>query len=96
MLASGRLDDLLGDADVRIRVTDLPARGRGPWPIRVGQIGRRRAGSRWRPVEPTTRIPDVVAALVAAGGRVHAVDAGRATLEDLFLELIRDGSDGRR
>jgi hypothetical protein len=34
-------------------------------------------------------VPDLVAALVAAGGRVHAVDAGRATLEERFLELIR-------
>ena len=33
-------------------------------------------------------IPDVVAAIVASGGRVHAVDPGRATLEDRYLELI--------
>ncbi len=33
-------------------------------------------------------IPDVVATIVAAGGRVHAVDPGRATLEDRYLELI--------
>jgi len=35
-----------------------------------------------------SRIPDVVAAIVAAGGRVHAVDPGRATLEDRYFELI--------
>jgi hypothetical protein len=35
------------------------------------------------------RIPDLVAAIVAAGGRVHAVDPGRRSLEDLFLDLVR-------
>ncbi len=37
------------------------------------------------------RIPDLVAALVGAGGRVHAVDPGHRSLEDLFLGLVRDG-----
>jgi hypothetical protein len=41
------------------------------------------------PLEPD-RVPDVVAAVVAAGGRVHAVDPGRRSLEDLFLDLVRD------
>jgi hypothetical protein len=33
-------------------------------------------------------IPDAVAAIVAAGGRVHTVDAGRASLEDRYMELV--------
>jgi hypothetical protein len=37
-------------------------------------------------------VPDAVAALVAAGGRVHAVDAGRATLEDRYMELVAGGN----
>ena len=37
------------------------------------------------------QIPDVVAAIVAAGGRIHAVDPGRTTLEEAFLELLRHG-----
>ena len=41
-------------------------------------------------VEPD-RVPDVVAAIVAAGGRVHAVESGRATLEDLFMRLVGGG-----
>ncbi len=41
-----------------------------------------------RPIDPE-RIPDVVAAVVAAGGRVHAVDPGRRSLEDLFLGLVQ-------
>jgi len=33
-------------------------------------------------------VPDVVAAIVGAGGRVHAVDVGRTSLEDRFLRLL--------
>ena len=39
------------------------------------------------------RIPELVAAVVALGGRVHAVDPGRRTLEDLFLGLVRDDNE---
>jgi len=34
-------------------------------------------------------VPDAVAALVAAGARISAVDPMHATLEDRFLELVR-------
>ena len=37
------------------------------------------------------RVPDVVAAIVAAGGRVHAVEPVRVTLEDRFLDLVAAG-----
>jgi hypothetical protein len=30
----------------------------------------------------------VVTAIVTAGGRIHAVDDGRATLEDRYMELV--------
>jgi hypothetical protein len=43
-----------------------------------------------RPLAPE-RIPDVVATVVALGGRVHAVDPARRSLEDLFLDLVRAG-----
>ena len=43
-----------------------------------------------QPIEPE-RAPDVVAALVAAGGRVHVVEPVQRSLEDLFLELVRSG-----
>jgi hypothetical protein len=33
-------------------------------------------------------VPDVVAAIVGAGGRVHAVEVGRTSLEDRFLRLV--------
>jgi ABC-2 type transport system ATP-binding protein len=86
VLESGRLDDLLGDVGVRIRVTDLPAAAIAG----LARFGPVAASDGWltiRPIEPDV-IPDVVAAIVAEGGRVHAVDAGRTTLEDRFVRLV--------
>jgi ABC-2 type transport system ATP-binding protein len=40
------------------------------------------------------RIPDVVAALVAAGGRIISVTPESASLEDRFLSLLRKPDDG--
>jgi ABC-2 type transport system ATP-binding protein len=42
------------------------------------------------PFEPG-RTPEVVDAVVAAGGRVHAVQPVQRSLEDLFLDLVRMG-----
>jgi ABC-2 type transport system ATP-binding protein len=89
VLASGAIDDLLGEARVRIRVTDLPPAGlervRGFGPVETDDEG-------WLTIAGVgdDTIPDVVAAIVVAGGRVHAVDAGRATLEDLFMRVVGD------
>ena len=49
----------------------------------------------WLAVRPLAaeRIPDLVAALVAGGGRVHAVEPGRGSLEAAFLELLADQDD---
>ena len=91
VLASGRLDDLLGEPTVRIQVTDLaPDAAAGL--ARFGRVGATDYG--WLTIagiEPAA-IPDAVAAIVAGGGRVHAVDPGRATLEDRYFELISRGS----
>ena len=90
VLASGRIDDLLGEASVRIRVTDLAAADvaelRRFGRVSVGEDG-------WFTIAglDPERVPDVVAAVVAVGGRVHAVESGRTTLEDLFMRLVRDG-----
>jgi ABC-2 type transport system ATP-binding protein len=87
VLASGRLDDLLGDSIVRIRATDLPA----TVVATLGRYGRvATSDDGWLSIAGIDRnsIPEVVAAIVAAGGRVHAVDSGRATLEDRYMELV--------
>ena len=90
VVAAGTLADLLGEQAVRLRVTDLTADGLAAsaafGPASIDDEG-------WLVVRPVDaeRIPDVVAAVVGAGGRVHAVDPGRRSLEDLFLGLVRDG-----
>ena len=87
VVASGSLGDLLGESAVRLRVTDLPA-DRSP----LAAFGRLTDEDGWltlRPLDPT-RIPDLVAAVVGLGGRVHAVDPGRRSLEDVFLDLVRE------
>jgi ABC-2 type transport system ATP-binding protein len=90
VLASGRLDDLLGESGVRIRATELSAPAIDGL-ARFGSVAGDDDG--WLSIsliEPDA-IPDVVAAIVGAGGRVHAVESGRATLEDLFMRLVGGG-----
>jgi ABC-2 type transport system ATP-binding protein len=86
VLEEGGLDDLLGEPAARIRVTGLtPAALAG-----LGSLAPVEADGDWlrlHPIDPD-RIPDAVAAIVRAGGRVHAVETARTTLEDRFLDLI--------
>jgi ABC-2 type transport system ATP-binding protein len=90
VLASGKIDDLLGESSVRVRATGLPSAAIED----LRQFGSLEAGhDGWLTFTglDQERIPDVVAAIVVAGGRVHAIDAGRATLEDLFMRLVGGG-----
>jgi len=76
---------------VRLRVTGLDAGGMAV----VEAYGPPKVDDDWltiRPLDPA-RIPDLVAAIVAAGGRVHAVEPGRGSLEARFLELITGATD---
>ncbi|HEY7130813.1 MAG TPA: ABC transporter ATP-binding protein, partial [Candidatus Limnocylindrales bacterium] len=88
VLASGRLDELLGGSAVRIRVTGLGDRG----PALLAPMGvARPVDEDWLVMDDldVEAIPAAVEALVAAGGRIHAVDPGRASLEDRYFELTR-------
>ena len=90
VVAAGSLAELLGEQAVRLRVTDLPAAGLAALSA-FGAVSTDDEG--WvvvRPVDPD-QIPDLVGAVVTAGGRVHAVDPARRSLEALFLGLVRDG-----
>ena len=90
VIAAGSLAELLGEQAVRLRITDLPAEGLAAL-AGFGSVSSDDEG--WlvvRPVDPD-RIPDLVATVVGAGGRVHAVDPARRSLEALFLGLVRDG-----
>jgi ABC-2 type transport system ATP-binding protein len=90
VLASGAIDDLLGETRVRVRVTEMPPDAREGL-ARFGTVEV--SGDGWLTLSGVgdDAIPDVVAAIVAAGGRVHAVDPGRATLEDLFMRVVGEG-----
>jgi ABC-2 type transport system ATP-binding protein len=89
VIAAGRLDELLGAPTLRMRVTNL-----GPEAIaNLAAFGRVEVDGDRLTIEPidAARVPDVVAAIVAAGGRVHDVDAGRGSLEDRFVALVTRG-----
>ena len=92
VVAAGRLDDLLGESTVRIRVTGLGERAAGLLAPFGPVTGSTDGWWAIRPVE-LARVPDAVDALVAAGGRVHAVDPARSTLEERFLDLVRTSGD---
>ncbi len=91
VVAAGSLGDLLGEPAVRLRVSGLPA-DRSP----LAAFGPLTDEGDWlaiRPLDPA-RIPDLVATVVALGGRVHAVDPARRSLEDVFLGVVRDVAPG--
>ena len=85
-IASGPLDEVVAADGVRLRVSELDDAGRSS----LTPFGPLAVDGEWltiRPLDPA-RIPDVVAAIVAAGGRVHVVEPGRGSLEARFLELV--------
>ena len=85
-IASGALDEIVARDGVRIRVTDLDANGREA----LRTFGPTGADGEWLTIDGVdpARIPDIVASIVASGGRVHAVEPGGGSLEARFLELI--------
>jgi ABC-2 type transport system ATP-binding protein len=90
VIAAGRLDELLGAPALRMRVTNLEPEllatlsAFGPVAVEGDRLTI-------DPIDPA-RVPDVVAAVVAAGGRVHDLDAGRGSLEDRFVALVTRGA----
>ncbi|HEY7522385.1 MAG TPA: ABC transporter ATP-binding protein [Candidatus Limnocylindrales bacterium] len=85
VVAQGRMDELLGESAVRIRATGLDLVY-----STLASFGPLTRDGDWvtiRPLDPE-RVPDVVEAIVAGGGRVHAVDPARTTLEERFLALF--------
>jgi ABC-2 type transport system ATP-binding protein len=90
IIASGSLDEVVASDGVRLRATGLGDAGRAA----AAAFGPVAVEGDWLTVRPldAERVPDLVAALVAAGARVHAVDPGRGSLEARFFELLA-GSD---
>jgi len=85
-VASGPLREVVSAGGVRLRVTDLGPAGREA----VAAFGPVDVEGDWLTIRTLDQalIPDVVNAIVAAGGRVQAVEPGRGSLEARFLELV--------
>jgi ABC-2 type transport system ATP-binding protein len=92
IIASGSLDEVVASDGVRLRVSGLGEDGRAA----AAAFGPVVLEGDWLTVRPLAadRIPDLVASLVASGGRIHAVEPGRGSLEARFLELLGEsGAD---
>lgn len=87
-IAAGSLRSLLGAPSLRLSVSGLA----DPLAVvgRFAPVIMEPDGLLLHPIEPE-RTPDVVDAVVAAGGRVHRVETVQRSLEELFLELVRTG-----
>jgi ABC-2 type transport system ATP-binding protein len=89
VVASQPVAELVAARSVRIQV-----RGLGPAEMApLADFGRMVRDGEWltfTDVDPDG-VPDIVAAIVAAGGRVAAVLPGRESLEDRFFELLAEG-----
>ena len=89
VIASGTMAEILGqDGAVRVRVTGLDASKRSG----LRGFGTADDEGEWltfRGLQPE-RVPDLVDAIVGAGGRVYAVEPRHETLEDRFLQLLKE------
>ncbi len=91
VIAEGTMDELLGGTAVRIRVAGLSPADKN----RLAQFGRiDDEGDQltFANLDPE-RVPDLVASIVAMGGRVYEVAPRHQTLEDRFLQLLEDEED---
>jgi ABC-2 type transport system ATP-binding protein len=91
IVAAGTLDEVIAGDGVRIRVTGLEPSARAG----LSALAPMQDDGEWLSFQQLApdRVPELVAAIVAAGGRIHVVEPGRGSLEARFLELIAaDGS----
>ncbi len=88
VVALGTLDELLTHGTVRLRLTGLAPLERAS----LGRFGSVDDEGEWLTLRglKLERVPEVVAEAVRMGGEVHAVEPRQQSLEDRFLELLRD------
>jgi ABC-2 type transport system ATP-binding protein len=88
-VATGTLSEVIGThARLRLKVTSSDA----CWRDALNGYGTWSAEGEWTTVEgiEPERVADVVAKIVASGGRVEAVIPEHQSLEDRFLELLEE------
>jgi len=86
VIASGPLAALLAGSGVRVRVEGLE-----PQDVeKLERFGRPKPSGDWLWIEGAApeAVPDLVAEIVALGGRVHAVEPRQHSLEERFMELL--------
>lgn len=89
VIATGTMAQILGqDGAVRVRVTGLPAAGRA----RLGEFASLEDEGEWLTFRGLSadRVPELVSEIVRQGGRVYAVEPRHETLEDRFLQLLKE------
>ena len=89
VIATGTMAQILGqDGAVRVRVTGLPTAGRAG----LGEFGSLEDEGEWLTFRGLSadRVPQLVAEMVRQGGRVYAVEPRHETLEDRFLQLLKE------
>ena len=94
--ASGTLAELLGQRELRLRLTELSPAAQA----RLAATGGVERAGDWftvaLPADDDGRaVPDLVRDLAALGARVHAVEPGRISLEERLLGILRAGSADR-
>jgi ABC-2 type transport system ATP-binding protein len=94
--ASGTLLELLGQHEVKLHLTGVPAGAEA----RLAAAGAVTREGDWFTVALTddddATVPDLVQDLVAHGVRVYAVEPGRISLEERLLGILRAGSEEAR
>jgi ABC-2 type transport system ATP-binding protein len=95
VVASGTLAELLGQRELRLRLTDLPPAAHE----RLAATGEVERDGDWFTVmlpaeDDGAAVPDLVRDLAALGVRVHAVEPGRISLEERMLGILRAGHGG--
>jgi ABC-2 type transport system ATP-binding protein len=89
VIANGTMAQILGhDGAVRVRVTGLELAGRSA----LGEFGSLEDEGEWLTFRglATDRVPALVTEIVRQGGRIYAVEPRHETLEDRFLQLLKD------
>ena len=92
--ASGTLNELLGQREVRLHLGDLTSEAEA----RLAATGRAEREGEWWTVllsvdDDGSAVPDLVRDLVSLGARVHAVEPARISLEERMLGILRDGQE---
>ncbi|MDQ2942657.1 MAG: ABC transporter ATP-binding protein [Candidatus Dormibacteraeota bacterium] len=88
VIASGTMDELLSGTAVKLRVEGLDAAAKAKLAT-FGDFDDEGDQLTFTKLKPE-RVPDLVAAIVALGGRVYEVAPRHQTLEDRFLELLEE------